>query len=68
MSVDTCQKYSLCPEKAVCGVTAVRLPLTQNPPPPDWVQPTEELPVFPLREKERQREAAGRVISTTPPG
>ena len=32
MSVDTCQKYSLCPEKAVCGVTAVRLPLTQNPP------------------------------------
>lgn len=34
MSVDTCQKYSLCPEKAVCGVTAVRLPLTSHLPPP----------------------------------
>lgn len=33
MSVDTCQKYSLCPEKAVCGVTAVRLPLPFAPPP-----------------------------------
>lgn len=26
MSVDTCQKYSRCPEEAVCGVTAARPP------------------------------------------
>lgn len=71
MSVDTCQKYSLCPEKAVCGVTVVPPAANLDPPPPpprDSVQPRKKLPLFALREKESKREPAGRVISTTPLG
>lgn len=84
MSVDTCQKYSLCPEKAVRGVTAVRLPLTLQHPPPTTHPPTHPrlgpadrkascVPPPPLprgrkRARESEREPAGRVISTTPRG
>ena len=68
MSVDTCQKYSLCPEKAVCGVTAVRPPLTHSPAPPaaappphrDSVQATQKLPVLAPGEKESERERESR--------
>lgn len=64
MSVDTCQKYSLCPEKAVCGVTAVRLPRTLNLPPPlpplhDSVQPRKKASCV-SPEGEREQEGASR--------
>lgn len=43
MPGDACQKYSQCPEKAVCGVTAACLPRTLTPPPSltlrDSIQP-----------------------------
>lgn len=67
MSVDTCQKYSPCPEKAVCGVTAVRLPLalqTPNPPPPPPTPPPtpssrhKSFLCLPQGEKESRRRAS----------
>lgn len=73
MSVDTCQKYSLCLEKAVCGVTAVRLPLAPASPfdstTLNSIQPTQKAScVGPGGRKGAGEEPAGRVISTAPLG
>lgn len=62
MSVDTCQKYSPCPEKAVCGVTAACLPWTLPPShqhPHNSIQPRKSLPAAARR---RQQEGSSAVL------
>lgn len=61
MSVDTCQKYSPCPEKAVCGVTAARLPRTLNPPSHSTAPSSQEKKASCVSpEGEREQEGASR--------
>lgn len=62
MSVDTCQKYSPCPEKAVRGVTAARPPPPTTRPPPlhDSIQPRKSFLHSPFgREAARRSQQEG---------